>query len=85
MFCVTDVFKRVCHGTALEHVSGVELMKQPLHVFRREDANPASAAPPPAQGVRTVQEVDDVTSPEVEVGGLRGGVVTEGVSQTRLL
>lgn len=85
LFCVTGVFKRIYHRTALEHISDVELMKQPLHVFRREDADPAPAAPPPAQGVRTVQEVDDVTSPEVEVGGLRRGVVTEGVSQTRLL
>lgn len=58
---------------------------QRLHVFRWKDPHSASAATPPAQGARAVQQVDDVTAQEVEVGGVRGGVVAEGVSQPRLL
>lgn len=58
---------------------------QRLHVFRWKDPHPASAATPPAQGARAVQQVDDITAQEVEVGGVRGGVVAEGVSQPRLL
>lgn len=58
---------------------------QRLDVFWWEDPDPASTAPPPAQGARAVQQVDDVSAHEVEVGALRGGVVAEGVSQTRLL
>lgn len=58
---------------------------QRLHVFWRKDPYAASTAPSPGQRARAVQQVDDVTTQEVEVGGLRGSVVAEGVSQTRFL
>lgn len=53
--------------------------------FRWKDPDSATAAAPPAQAARAVQKVDDVTAQEVEVSGVRRGVVTEGMSQTRLL
>lgn len=56
-----------------------------LDACRREDPHPTSAAPPPAQGARAVQQVDDVPAQEVQVGGVRGGVVTEGLSQPGFL
>ena len=58
---------------------------QRLHVFRRKDSYSAPAAPPPGQRAGAVQQVDDVTTQEVQVGGVRGGVVTEGVSQAWFL
>lgn len=56
-----------------------------LDARRREDPHPTSAATPPAQGAWAVQQVDDVSAQEVQVGGVRGGVVTEGVSQAGFL
>lgn len=56
-----------------------------LDARRREDPHPTSAATPPAQGAWAVQQVDDVPTQEVQVGGVRGGVVTEGVSQAGFL
>lgn len=58
---------------------------QRLDVFWRKDSHSAPTAPPPGQRARAVQQVDDVTTQEVEVGGVRGGVVTEGVGQARFL
>lgn len=56
-----------------------------LDARRRKDPHPASTAAPPAQGAGAVQQVDDVSAQEVQVGGVRGGVVTEGVSQAAFL
>lgn len=58
---------------------------QRLDAFWREDSHSASTAPPPAQRARAVQQVDDVTAAEVQMGILRGRVVAEGVSQTSSL
>lgn len=56
-------------------------MVQRVHAFGREDPHPASTAPLPAQGTGTVQQFDDVPAQEVQVCGLTGRVVAEGVSQ----
>lgn len=56
-----------------------------LDARRRKDPHSTATAPPPAQGARAVQQVDDVPAQEVQVGGVRGGVVTEGVSQVGFL
>ena len=60
------------------------LVKRP-DARRRKDPHPTPTAPPPAQGARAVQQVDDVTAQEVQMGGVRGGVVAEGVSQAGFL
>lgn len=56
-----------------------------LDARRRKDPHPTSTAPPPAQGAGAVQQVDDVPAQEVQVGRVRRGVVTEGVSQVGFL
>lgn len=56
-----------------------------LDARRRKDPHPTSTASPPAQGARAVQQVDEVPAQEVQVGGVRGGIVTEGVSQAGFL
>lgn len=56
---------------------------QRLDVVWRKDSDSSMTAPSPAQRTGAVQQVDDVTTQEVEVGGLSWGVVTEGVSQAR--
>ena len=58
---------------------------QRLDQFWREDSHSASAAPPPGQRARAVQQVDDVAPQEVEVSGVWGGVVAEGMSQAAFL
>lgn len=58
---------------------------QQLDVFWRKYSYSTSTAPSPGQWARAVQQVDDITAQEVEVGGLRGSIVTEGMSQTRFL
>lgn len=56
-----------------------------LDQFWREDSHSASTAPPPGQRAGAVQQVDDVAPQEVEVSGVWGRVVAEGVSQTAFL
>lgn len=56
-----------------------------LDQFWREDSHSASTAPPPGQRAGAVQQVDDVAPQEVEVSGVWGRVVAEGVSQTTFL
>lgn len=56
-----------------------------LDVFRWKDSHSAAAAPSPAQRIGAVQQVDDVTAQEVEMGGFRRSVVTQCVSQARFL
>lgn len=58
---------------------------QRLDIFWWEDAYSASTAPSPGQWSSAVQQINDVTAQEVEVSSLRGGVVTEGMSQTGFL
>lgn len=63
----------------------MESVVQRLDIFRWEDAYSASTAPSPGQRVRAVQQINDVAAQEVEVSGLRGGVVTQGMSQAGFL
>ncbi|CAB1436269.1 unnamed protein product [Pleuronectes platessa] len=58
---------------------------QQLDVLRWKDADSASAASRPGRRAGALQQVNDVATQEVEVPGLTGGVVTEGVSHTRFL
>lgn len=58
---------------------------QRLDAFRWENPYSATTAPSPTTRAWAVQQVDDVTTPEVEVGCLWGSVVTEGVSETSFL
>lgn len=50
-----------------------------LHVFRREVTHVASAAPPPARGVGAVNEFNDITAQEAQLGWVVGGEVVEGM------
>lgn len=56
-----------------------------LDARRWKDPHSTPAAPPPAQGARAVQQVDDVPAQEVQVGGVVGGVVTERMGQAGFL
>lgn len=72
------------HGWCGPRLDVASVVKR-LHARRRKDPHPPSAAPPPAQGAGAVQQVDDVSAEEVQVGGVRRGVVTERVSQAGFL
>lgn len=53
-----------------------------LHVLRREHAHSSAAPAPPALGVRTVEQVDDVTAQETQVRRMMRCEVEERVGVT---
>lgn len=53
-----------------------------LHILWWEHAHPSTAPPPPALGIRTVQQVNDITAQETEMSGMMRCEVKEGMGMT---